>query len=222
MLEVQATIAVRANTEIAHPDLREVPLRSARPSPACQARAAGPRQPLRRAAGPTWSLGFSLRMVGAGQRAVVWPAWVWELRWFGSCVFCGSCVGRAFRRWLKPGRSGAARCGWQAPGSQHVGTRVPRAQLLRARTAWQPGWLAWQPGWLAWQPGWLAGWLGAGYCGQPKAASLKGRCSFPGRSLLKNELIAFLVCASAACLRAQSRLLGAVGGKLRLRWTTRC
>ena len=38
-----------------------------------------------------------------------------------------------------------------------VGTRVPRAQSLRARTAWQPGWLAWQPGWLAWQPGWLAG-----------------------------------------------------------------
>ena len=65
--------------------------------------------------------------------------------------------------------------------------------------------------WLAGLAAWLAGWLGslAGWRAG-LAQGTAGRCSFPGRSLLKNELIAFLVCASAACLRAQSRLLGAV------------
>ena len=93
------------------------------------------------------------------------------------------------------------------------------AAWLAGLAAWLAGLAAWLAGWLGSLAGWLAGLAQGTACGQPKAAPLKGRCSFPGRSLLKNELIAFLVCASAACLRAQSRLLGvfmgAVGGKLR-------
>ena len=53
---------------------------------------------------------------------------------------------------------------------------------------------------------------GAGYCGQPKAASLKGRC-FLRCSLPKNGVIAFWV-APAALPLGPGQLTGALGSQI--------